>query len=55
VPLGTLDLLGLLGVLGMMVLLSRRIIKNLTQLARLEPPNVVKNPDGSEASGGRHA
>jgi len=42
VPVGTLDFLGLLVVLGMLVLLSRRIMKNLTNLARLEPPNVVK-------------
>jgi phosphatidylglycerophosphate synthase len=42
VPIGTLDVLGLLVVTGMLVLLSRRIMNNLTHLARLEPPNVVK-------------
>jgi phosphatidylglycerophosphate synthase len=45
VPLGTLDFLGLLIVTGMLILLSRRITKNLTRLAQLEPANVVK-PSG---------
>ncbi len=44
VPLGTLDLLGLLGVLAMILLLGRRIVRNLRHLARLEPANVVKPP-----------
>lgn len=44
VPLGTLDILGLLGVAAMVLLLGRRIFRNLRQLARLEPPNVVKVP-----------
>lgn len=43
VPLGTLDFLGLIGVLIMIALLLRRIIGNLGQLAKLEPPNVVKD------------
>ncbi len=47
VPFGTLDFLGLLGVAGMVLLLSRRILQNLRQLARLEPPNVVKMPPGA--------
>ncbi|UCF20969.1 MAG: CDP-alcohol phosphatidyltransferase family protein [Gemmatimonadota bacterium] len=45
IPLGTLDLLGLLGVAGMMLLLGRRIVANLGRLARLEPANVVKEPN----------
>ncbi len=44
VPFGTLDFLGLLIVAGMVLLLARRILHNLRQLARLEPPNVVKAP-----------
>ncbi len=42
VPFGALDFLGLLGVAGMVLLLGRRIVRNLRHLARLEPPNVVK-------------
>ncbi len=45
IPIGTLDLLGLVGVLGMVSLLGRRIMRNLKTLARLEPPNVVRQPD----------
>jgi phosphatidylglycerophosphate synthase len=48
VPIGPIDLLGLLGVLIMIVLLVRRISANLTQLSRLEPPNVVKSPEVDE-------
>ncbi len=54
VPIGTLDLLGLLGVLGMITLLGRRIVGNLTKLARLEPPNVVKVPESSAGEGSSH-
>jgi phosphatidylglycerophosphate synthase len=50
VPFGALDWLGLLGVLGMLILLVRRIVGNLRQLARLEPPNVVRSsPQGETA------
>ncbi len=42
VPFGTLDLFGLIGVAVMLVMLLRRIAQNLTELAKLEPPNVVK-------------
>ncbi len=44
VPFGTLDLLGLIGVAVMVLLLLRRIVRNLAQLGKLEPPNVVKSP-----------
>ncbi len=44
VPFGLVDFLALLGVAGMIALLSRRIVTNLKHLARLEPPNVVKDP-----------
>lgn len=44
VPFGALDFICLIAVLGMLVMLLRRIVTNLTQLAKLEPPNVVKEP-----------
>lgn len=43
--LGPIDLLGLLAVAGMFGLLARRIVANLRHLARLEPPNVVRDRD----------
>jgi phosphatidylglycerophosphate synthase len=46
VPFGPLDFLGLLGAATMVVLLLRRIFTNLRHLARLEPPNVVKERPG---------
>lgn len=42
VPFGPLDLLGLIGVGVMLIMLLRRILVNLSYLARLEPANVVK-------------
>ena len=42
IPLTMLDMLALLMVVGMVVVLSRRIFRNLRHLARLEPPGVVK-------------
>lgn len=42
VPFGAIDILGLVAVLAMIVMLVRRILRNLSYLARLEPPNVVK-------------
>ncbi len=42
VPFGTLDLFGLIGVAIMLALLVRRIVGNLSQLARIEPANVVR-------------
>ncbi len=42
VPFGTLDFLGLVAVATMVLLLARRILRNLRLLASLEPPNVVK-------------
>lgn len=44
VPLGIIDLGALVGVTGMVLVLSRRVFTNLRYLARLEPPNVVKDP-----------
>ena len=44
VPVGPLDLIGLVGIAVMLIMLLRRIIQNLSHLARLEPPNVVKEP-----------
>lgn len=43
IPFGTLDLFGLIGVAVMLIMLLRRIAQNLTELAKLEPPNVVKD------------
>ena len=53
VPFGPLDLIGLAGVAVMLILLLRRIIQNLVHLAKLEPPNVVKQtaPAKGERSG----
>jgi phosphatidylglycerophosphate synthase len=42
VPVGSLDLIGLVGVAIMLIMLLRRIGQNLSQLAKLEPPNMVK-------------
>lgn len=42
VPFGPLDLIGLIGVAVMLIMLLRRIVGNLVQLARLEPANTVK-------------
>jgi phosphatidylglycerophosphate synthase len=50
VPVGPLDFLGLLGVFVMLVMLLRRVVGNLRQLAKLEPPNVVKAPASEGAS-----
>jgi hypothetical protein len=36
------DAFGLAAVAAMLAMLSRRVIRNLRHLARLEPPNVVK-------------
>ncbi|MGH7546475.1 MAG: CDP-alcohol phosphatidyltransferase family protein, partial [Gemmatimonadota bacterium] len=47
--LGPIDLLGLLAVAAMIGLLVRRIVSNLLHLARLEPPNVVKDAEGRES------
>jgi hypothetical protein len=38
------DIVGILVALGMTAMLVRRIIRNLRNLSRLEPPNVVKEP-----------
>lgn len=46
VALGPIDLLGLLAVVAMIGLVASRIVANLVHLARLEPPNVVKDGDG---------
>lgn len=46
--LGPIDLLGLLAVAAMIGLLAWRIVANLVHLARLEPPNVVKDGEGRE-------
>lgn len=46
VALGPINLLGLLAVAAMVGLLARRIVANLRKLARLEPPNVVKDAQG---------
>jgi archaetidylinositol phosphate synthase len=50
VTFGALDLLGLVGVLTMITLLGRRIVGNLAELARVEPPNVVRAPGSSDSS-----
>lgn len=50
VPLGLLDLIGLAGVFVMAIMLLRRIISNLSYLAKLEPPNVVKPPSKTQTS-----
>jgi archaetidylinositol phosphate synthase len=42
IPIGPLDLIGLVGVAVMLIMLLRRIVRNLIHLARLEPPNVAK-------------
>jgi archaetidylinositol phosphate synthase len=42
VPFGTLDFLTLIAVAGMLVMLLRRIVGNLAHLAKIEPPNVVR-------------
>jgi hypothetical protein len=44
VPFGTLDFFFLVGLAVMMIMLLRRIGQNLVRLARLEPPNVVRQP-----------
>lgn len=49
VPFGSLDLLGLVGVLVMITLLGQRIVGNLAELARLEPPNVLREPGVSDS------
>lgn len=36
------DVAGLVGVAVMVAMLSRRVVRNLANLAKLEPPNVVK-------------
>jgi len=51
VPIGPIDILGLVGVAAMIILLGRRIFGNLAHLARLEPPNVVKPPAGTDNGG----
>ena len=38
------DIVGILVALGMTAMLLRRILRNLRNLSRLEPPNVVKEP-----------
>ena len=38
------DIVGILVALGMTAMLLRRIIRNLRNLSRLEPPNVAKEP-----------
>ncbi|NIR45182.1 MAG: CDP-alcohol phosphatidyltransferase family protein [Gemmatimonadetes bacterium] len=52
VPFGTLDFFFLIGLAVMLVMLLRRIVQNLTRLARLEPPNVVKEPSTAEGRPG---
>lgn len=51
VPFGPLDLIGLIGVGVMMIMLLRRILSNLMQLARLEPANVVRPATDADGSG----
>lgn len=48
VPFGPLDLIGLIAVAVMLVMLLRRIVRNLSQLAKWEPPNVLKAPVTAE-------
>jgi phosphatidylglycerophosphate synthase len=48
VPIGPLDTIGLIGVFVMLIMLLRRIVSNLGQLSRLEPPNVVRKPAAGE-------
>jgi hypothetical protein len=50
VPLGALDLIFLAGLAVMLIMVLRRILANLRELAELEPANVVKAPVG-QASG----
>jgi phosphatidylglycerophosphate synthase len=40
------DIAGVIAALGMAGLLTRRVVRNLTTLGRLEPPNVVKEDLG---------
>ncbi|UCC73320.1 MAG: CDP-alcohol phosphatidyltransferase family protein [Gemmatimonadota bacterium] len=53
VPFGTLDFIALVGVTAMLLVLLRRIARNLADLAKLEPPNVVREsaPIGGDRSG----
>lgn len=51
VPFGPLDLIGLIGVGVMLIMLLRRILSNLMQLARLEPANVVRPATDADGSG----
>ena len=43
VPFGPIDWFGLVAVGLMVLVLSRRLVRNLRELSTLEPPNVLKN------------
>ena len=43
VELSVYDVFGMIGALGMLGLLASRVVRNLRELGRLEPPNVVKD------------